>query len=456
MPRFPASRRRFLKAAAAGGLLAAIERNVALAQSAPDYKALVCVNLAGGNDGENTLIRFDAAGYKNYANIRPAASGINIPQAQVLPVQPTRGGPPFGFHPACAPLHDLFSRKKLAVLANVGVLAQASTRSSLLAGGAPRPANLFSHNDQELVVQSGVHTGFERTGWGGRVADRLDNANQGVLFPALTSTTGLRTFVSGRTSIPLTVPNNPSFRLAYSGEGYGQFDALRDAALREALGQNYSNNIYDTAAQLYAQEGLSASSVVVPILQNSASAVAPIFAGINSNIGRQLRTVAMLIEARAQVQLRRQMFYAQHGTYDTHGDQAALHGALLDELSVAIKAFDDAMTALGVANSVTLFTLSEFGRTFKPASNQGTDHGWGNYAFVAGGAVNGGDFYGTLPVQALDGPDDLGNAGRWIPTTSLEQYGATLCRWFGIAESDLPYVFPNIGAFGNTNLGFMA
>ncbi len=121
----------------------------------------------------------------------------------------------------------------------------------------------------------------------------------------------------------------------------------------------------------------------------------------------------------------------------------------------AIKAFDDALTTLGVASSVTTFTLSDFGRTFKPAGSDGTDHGWGNYAFVIGGAVKGGDFYGTVPTMALNGPDDLGKEGRWIPTTSLEQYGATLCRWFGIAEGDLPYVFPNIGAFANTNVGFM-
>ncbi len=133
-----------------------------------------------------------------------------------------------------------------------------------------------------------------------------------------------------------------------------------------------------------------------------------------------------------------------------------VQGGLLQGLSSGIEAFLDAMSALGLSDKVTVFTLSEFGRAFKPSANGGTDHGWGNYAFVAGGAVKGGDFYGTLPNQALNGPDDFGNAGRWIPTTSLEQYGATLARWFGIAEGDLPYVFPNIGAFSNTNLGFMA
>jgi len=447
-------RRRLLRFAAASGLLAAIERNVALAQSAPSYKAMLCVYLQGGNDGENTLVRVDAAGYQNYAAIRTPASGINIAQAQLLPVQPLRGGPPYGFHPACAPLKSLFDQKKLAVVANMGMLAQPATKPGLETGGAARPANLFSHSDQELAIQSAVHTGIERVGWGGRIADRLDGANPGTLFPPLVSTMGLRTFVSGRNSVPLTVPGNPYFTLYSSGEGYYQYDVLRDAALREMLAQDRAN-VYDTMAQLYAEEGLAASSVVFPILQNKSSVVAPFFAALDTDIGRQLKTIAQLIEGRGQTQMRRQLFYAHQWGYDTHGSQLDLQAELLGDLSRALKAFQDSMEALALADAVTTFSLSDFGRTLKPASNAGTDHGWGNYAFVMGGAVKGGDFYGTVPTAALNGPDDFGKEGRWIPTTSLEQYGATLCRWFGIAESDLPYIFPNIGAFGNTNMGFM-
>jgi uncharacterized protein (DUF1501 family) len=450
-----ASRRRLLKFAAASGLLAAIERNVALAQTASDYRALVCVNLQGGNDGENMLIRNDAAGYKNYAAVRTVDSGINIAQAQLQSVQPLRGGPAYGFHPSCAPLQGLFNQNKLAVIANVGMIAQASTKGGLESGAAPRPSNLFSHTDQELAVQSGVYTGQERVGWGGRIADRLDGANPGTLFPPLVSVMGLRIFVNGRTSVPLTVPSNPFFALGSSGNKYFQYDVLRDAALREMLLQDFAGNTYTAAAQLYAQEGMSASSVVSPVLQNKASVVSPLFANLDSDISHQLQTIAMLIEGRAQTQMRRQVFYAHQWGYDTHGSQLRVQGALLDDVSKAMKAFQDSMDALGLGKNVTLFTLSEFGRTFKPASNAGTDHGWGNYALVAGGAVRGGDFYGTTPTQALNGPDDFGDAGRWIPTTSIEQYGATLCRWFGIAESDLAYIFPNIAAFANTNLGFM-
>lgn len=447
-------RRRLLQAMAASGFLGLVERNVALAQNAPDYKALVCVFQLGGNDGENTLIRYDSAGYQNYAAIRTPGSSLNIPQAQLLPIQPARGGPPFGFHPACAPLRALFDQKKLAVVANVGMLAQPSARQGIDAGTTPRPANLFSHNDQMLAIQSADHHGFTRVGWGGRMADRLDAANPGTLFPPLTSVNGLQTFVFGQTSTPLTVPPNPNFTLSSSGQNQFQFDVLRDAALKEILAQDQTN-IYDVVAQVLSEEGLAAASVVYPILQSPNSIVPPIFANLTSQTAAQFKTIAQLIEGRAQTQLKRQIFFVQQMGYDTHGSQAPIQQALLDELSQGIGAFQSAMNALGLASNVTTFTLSEFGRTFKPAANQGTDHGWGNYAFAVGGAVRGGDFYGTLPTQTLNGPDDFGNAGRWIPTTSLEQYGATLARWFGIAESDLPYVFPNIRSFANTNLGFM-
>ena len=447
-------RRRLLKAAAASGLLAAVERNFALAQAAPDYKALVCINLRGGNDGENMLIPYDNAGYLAYAAVRTPGSGINIPQSQLQPIQPTSVPTPFGFHPACAQLKALFDQRKLAVIANVGTLVQPSTRAGLESHSLPQPANLFSHSDQMIATQSGDSAGITQVGWGGRIADRLDPANNGVLFPALVSLAGMRTFATGRTSIPLSVPDNPIITLSSSGDNQFQFDALRDAAVREILAQSRAN-VYDDVAQALSEEGLAATSVVIPILRNPKSVVPPFFAGLNTGMASVLQTVAQLIEGRGQTQLKRQVFFVEQGGYDTHSDQLSMQGALLGELSQAVKAFQDALTALSVANSVTTFTLSEFGRTYKPASGNGTDHAWGSYHFVIGDAVRGGDFYGTPPTRVLNGPDDFGENGVWIPTTSIDQYGATLARWFGIADTDLPYVFPNIGAFANTNLGFM-
>ena len=448
-----ARRRQLLKAAAGAGVLGALQRSIALAQGASDYRALVCIFQFGGNDGENTLVRFDNAGYQNYAAIRTPASQLNIPQGQLLPIQPLRGGTPFGFHPACGNLQALFNSRKLAVVANMGILAQPSTKAGLESGGTRRPANLFSHSDQELAVQSADWRGATRVGWGGLIADKLDVTFGGSLFPSLVAVGKVTTQAAGRTSVPLGVPESSSFSAWVTGQF--DYDSLRDAAMRELLNEDFVD-LYSRAAQRFAQDGFSASSVVQPIFDNPGSMVKPFFAGLNSSIAKQLRNVALMIEGRAQIGLKRQVFLTNQLLYDTHGNQLAVHNILLDDLSRALGAFQNAMTALGLADNVTTFTLSEMGRTFKPAANAGTDHGWGNYAFVLGGAVKGGDFYGTLPTQALNGPDDFGKEGRWIPTTSVEQYGATLVRWLGIAEADLPYVFPNIGAFGNTNMGFMA
>jgi len=447
------SRRRVLQAAAATGMLAAIERNFALAQSAPDYKALVCIFLEGGNDGENTLIRFDNAGYQNYASIRTPASGLNIPQGQLLPIQPASTGIAFGLNPACASLQTLFVQKKLAVIANVGPLVQPVAKFALEHQGAARPANLFSHSDQQRVVSTADASAQNRVGWGGRIADRSDAFNAGTLFPPLIATDVSGTFGNGFTSIPLTVP--PGAVYSNVGTPDPQVDALAEATIREILAQQRTN-IYDSVAQLYAEESLSANSIVAPVLHSATSAVRPFFANLNGNLALQLLNVALLIEARGQTGLRRQLFYVRHSGFDTHGSQPAIQHRLLDEFSKAMNALQGALAALNLGQNVTTFTLSDFGRTFKPAAGAGTDHGWGNYSLVIGDAVKGGDFYGKLPTQALDGPDDFGNAGRWIPTTSIEQYAATLARWFGIAEGDMPYILPNIGAFANTNLGFMS
>jgi len=447
-------RRRLLQWLGASAL-AAGQRGVA-AQGAPDYKALVCIFLDGGNDGENTLIRYDTSGYQAYAAIRTPASGLNIPQGQLLPIQPARGGPPYGFHPACAPLKALFDQKRLAVVANMGQLVQPTNRFALESQGAPRPANLFSHNDQQLAQQSADASGFTRVGWGGRVADKLGTHNAGTLFPPLISTNSARVFCNGLTTIPLLVGRGTFYGLSGSGATFQatQFDALRLAALQE-IASRRRDNAYEMVGQLYAEEGLASIGVVAPIVRNPASIVPQHFAGVSGDVAAQLQSVAKLIEGRAAIGLRRQVFFVYQGGYDTHGSQLGLQSALLGDLTQGLQAFQSALDALGMTQSVTTFTLTDFGRTMKPASDNGTDHGWGNYAFVVGGAVRGGDFYGTVPTMALNGPDDFGKEGRWIPTTSLEQYGATLCRWFGIAEGDLPYVFPNIGAFANTNMGFM-
>jgi uncharacterized protein (DUF1501 family) len=446
-------RRRLLQTFAASGLLAAVERNQLMAQTAPDYKALICINLEGGNDGDNTVLRLDNTGYSDYARVRTAASGINIAQNSLLPIQPSNAVFPLGLHPSCPTFKSLFDQKKLAIVANMGVLRQPSTKVTLENGTGPRPNNLFSHIDQNQQQQSADARGQTNVGWGGRLADKLEAYYPTVSFPAMTSIRGLSTFTSGVTSVSLALNDYPGFTLPWPGDS--KLRDTRDAAINELLLTNTSDNLYGLAARLLAEEGLAASSVIHPILINTKSVVTPLFANINSSISRQLKIVALVMEGREQLKINRQVFYTRQNGYDTHSGQLGVHATLLKDLNDAIAAFNQAMSTLGLSDKVTLFTLSDFGRALKPAAGNGTDHGWGNYAFVMGGAVKGGQLYGTLPTLALDGPDDLGKSGRWIPTTSLEQYVEPLLKWMGVAATDIPYILPNVAGYNRNSIAYL-
>jgi len=422
----------------------------ASAQTQPDYKALVCVFLFGGNDGNNTVIPLDAAGYGQYAAIRPATSGINLSQASLLPIQPIDSASPFGLHPSLTDLQMLFNQNRMAILANVGTLLQPTTQAQYAAG--LRPLSLYSHADQQAQWQSAVSSAASGTGWGGRIADKVAPMNAASGFPVVTSLDGAVLFTSGASAIPLSIPATGSFALSgYSGSTAA---SARMNAVRQLLAQASGNALVDGASDIGAQ-ALDLSATVNPILANANSTIAPLFTNLNTSTANQLYQVAKLIEARAATGAARQIFFVQLGSFDTHGDQLNRQQNLFEELSPALKAFYDATVALGVASQVTTFTLSDFGRTLQPASGGGTDHAWGSHHFIIGGAVQGGKIYGRYPQLALGGPDDAEKEGRWLPSCSVDQYGATLARWFGVATTDLDSVFSNLASFSTTDLGFM-
>lgn len=420
------------------------------AQSASDYKALVCVFMFGGNDGNNTVIPMDSAGYAQYAAVRPATSGINLEQASLLPIQPVNMGVPFGLHPALAELQTLFNQRKLAILANVGTLVQPITKAQYDAG--IRPDSLYSHADQQAQWQSSISDSASGTGWGGRIADKVSPLNAASGFPVITSLDGTVLFSTGAKTAPLSIPTTGSFALAgYSGSAISN---ARLAAVQQLLALPSGNAFVAGANQIGAQ-ALQLSATVNPILANANSTVAPIFAPLKSSIASQFFQVAKMIEARAATGAKRQIFFVQLGSFDTHGDQLNRQQALFADLSPALKAFYDATVALGIAGQVTTFSLSDFGRTLQPASGGGTDHAWGSHHFIIGDAVQGGAFYGEYPQLVLGGPNDAESEGRWLPTTAVDQYGATLASWFGVASADLGVVFPNLAKFAPANLGFM-
>jgi uncharacterized protein (DUF1501 family) len=450
-------RRRFLQRAGALtalGLASRLDRvgaiTAANAQAASDYKALVCVFLFGGNDGNNTVVPFDNGGYNQYATVRPASSGINLAQSSLLPIQPANTATPYALHPNLTELQALFGQRKMAILANVGTLTQPTTRAQYAAG--IRPESLYSHSDQQAQWQSSISDAATGTGWGGRLADAVSSFNAPTGFPVVTSLDGAVLFTTGASAAPLTIPVTGSFALSgYNGNAAAN---ARLAALQQLLVQA-SGNTFVTGASAIAAEALALSATVNPILANAHSVIAPMFANLKTRTANQLFQVAKMIEARAATGAKRQIFFVQLGSFDTHGDQFNRQQNLFAELSPALKAFYDATVALGVAGQVTTFTLSDFGRTFQPASGGGTDHAWGSHHFVIGDAVAGGAMYGQYPQLVLGGPSDAENEGRWLPTAAVDQYGSTLARWFGAVPADLNVVFPNLDSFPTSDLGFM-
>ncbi len=440
-----------LAALGAGGGPAMLAARPARAQAASDYKALVCVFLYGGNDGNNTVVPLDTTGYAQYAAVRTAASGIQLEQASLLPIQPASLGAPFGLHPGLGELQSLFAARKLALLANVGPLVQPTSKAQYLAGQVP--LSLYSHSDQQAQWQSAISNAAAGTGWGGRIADVLAGRNAAG-FPVATSFGGSVLFATGKATSPLTVPVSGSFTLA-GFDGKSNATATRLATLKQFLTADSGHQLV-AAANAVGTQALALSGTMNPILTGTTSAVAPIFAPLSNNAtAAALYRVAQTIEGRAATGAARQIFFVALGGFDTHGNQAATQANLFGQLSPALKAFHDATVALGVAHQVTTFTLSDFGRTFQPASGGGTDHAWGNHHFIIGGAVKGGEFYGQFPTLALGGPSDAEQRGRWIPTTSIEQYGSTLARWMGVSDADLPAVFPNLVRFAPATLDFM-
>ena len=437
-------------------------------QSAADYKALVCVFLNGGNDGNNMFISLDQyngpAGslIEGYSNVR-AGAGLAIAQASLLPVSPASGGS-YGFHPNMPEMQSLFNQGKLAVLCNNGPLVEPLTRTTYQNGTGKKPLQLFSHSDQVGLFQTAIADSVSQTGWAGRVADKTQGLNGAASFPSNISIAGLNLFLSGVDTRQLAVADSNTslanvLQLNLSGTSAEQASRLASFNELRTLDNNFK--------LVKAASDIRSSSIAT---DNALSSVNPTLATVfpNTTLGRQLKQVALLIkacnDATAGINMKRQIFFTQLGGFDTHSAEIGGQGGLLTQVSQAINAFYLATVELGVQDKVTTFTMSDFGRTLQPAGSGaatvGTDHAWGNHQLIVGGSVLGHTLYGTYPTLRLGGPDDTDGGtnprGRWIPTTSVEQYAATLATWYGLSSADLSAVFPLIGRFPSANLGFMA
>ena len=450
------SRRKFIRQSAAltaAGLVGNLSKwgvPAASAQASGDYKALVCVFLFGGNDSNNMVIPYD--NYASYSAVRTTASNINIAKDQLLQISPPSAGATFGLHPNLGALQTLFNAGKLAVLLNAGPLLAPITKADYQAG-TNRPLNLFSHSDQQNAWQGLIDGMPIRTGWGGRVGDRIYSVNSGATVPTIVSVSSASLITQGTAISAFVLPSSGGVLL--SGAGTDAISRARVNGVHQLLGVGSANALIDDSASVLAS-ALTIGEAISPVLATTSPTIAAAFNGLNTGIALQLKQIARVIEARSMFGAKRQFFFASLGGFDTHSDELTVQGGLLAQLAPALKAFYDATSALGVVNNVTTFTHSDFARTFIANSTKGTDHAWGAHHFVLGGSVLGGDFYGKFPDLSVRGPDDSGTNGAWLPQIAVDQIGATLAGWFGVNNTDLSYVFPNLNRFATPNLGFLA
>ena len=477
-PALDPSRRKFIgsccAAVGATGLLSTMAQlrltgaiaspaNGTLVQGATDpaYKALVCLFFAGGNDANNFIIPNDTAGYATYSSPTVGRGALALPQNTLLGINPkTSDGRAWAIHPSFAAdvagtntagLKSLFDSGKMALLANVGTLAVPTTREQFLARSVPLPLSLFSHNDQQVEWQSSIPDKAFSTGWGGRMADLTDAFNANNSISMSITLNGQNSFQVGKNVAQYAVSPNGAITLSGSASPVGTaFQNIRTKAQNDLLAAS-NNNLFETAFSGLTSNAIADSALLAAIFAGTVPFTTP-FPG--TSLGQQLRTIARLIAAAPQLGLKRQVFFARVGGWDLHDSQLPAHANLIADVSRSVAAFHAATAELGADKQVTTFTASDFGRTFN-TNGDGSDHAWGSHHFIVGGAVKGGDIYGKMPDLVRSGPNDSGTRGNWIPTTSVDEYSATLATWFGVSPTNLATVLPNIGRFAKPNLGFL-
>ena len=440
---------------------------------AGDYKALVCIFLVGGNDGFNMLVPTDTSRHTQYL----AARGkLGLPKSSLLPL----AGTDFGLHPAMASLMPAWAAGHLAPVVNVGPLAAPLTKADYLAAGPDSPLipdSLFSHSDQQHAWESAGAKALARSGWGARAAETLATTHPVI------SLGGNSRFGTGDQAFELALPG-PGGVFAAKGLTPDEMKWVANQKRKDAVDAMYAPGQAGTLAEAFAamqRDAFAMSDRLASLVAQTPGspgvppaidlAFAPLIKGngLVTDLAGQLYQIAKLIAGRDQLQGNRQLYFAAIRGFDTHAEQVAgqggtrgLHADLLAQVADAMASFHDAMQGLSLGNQVTAFTQSDFGRTFAPNNSHGSDHAWGNIQLVSGGAVLGGDTYGTYPAPVLGGPDDVGveaweKQGRWIPTASVDQYAATLLRWFGATDPQLDTILPGLAAFGAArSLGFMS
>ena len=425
--------------------------NVQAASQNDGYKALVCVFLYGGNDSFNMVIPRSASAYGNYSKARQT---IAVSQNSILPINPVNysDGNQYGFHSAMPEVTQLFEDKKLSIIANAGMLVEPINKEEYKAKTKLKPSRLFSHSSQQDQWMKARSDNVYPFGWAGRMAD--------LFFPnpTLSPKLGVNIAIS---SINLwqTGRLNSAYEIPASGVKGILFPSSGEYSMEQAYQDIYEleQNHRHVMVSQYAKIQKKSKNLSAFIQQSLATAPTPSkpFDQTNS-LAKQLEMVSKLISVRSTLETNpsRQIFFVGFKGWDTHKNQNEKHPKLLKQLSQGLNTFYLALEEMGLENQVTTFTASEFGRTLT-ANSSGTDHGWGGHNLVMGEAVNGGDIFGSMPKIEIDSPDAVEKGSRIIPTTSVEQYSATLAKWFGLSEGEIKGLFPNLNNFDLKDLRFM-
>ncbi len=447
------NRREFLARSSAAAAVFAATPGVAYSQMVggggnfTDYKALVCLFMFGGNDSYNMLVPTSNAEYNAYAQSR---QNLAIAQNDLLPINPSvPGSVDFGVHPSMGGLQSLFNTGKAAFVTNVGPLIEPTTKDQFFNSSVALPPQLFSHNDQQDQWLSLKGNAPSATGWGGRMADLIRTGVTDQQMATNASLFGTNLFQSADETVAYVM--GPTGPLQFDGFSNDPNSILfeQKQAFGRVVDAQY-DSVYERGFAEIQRRAIDAADTVSAAI-TSAPTLNTVFP--QSQLGTQLQTVARLIAVRDQLEMKRQIFFVATGGFDSHDDQNQNQPGLLGGISDGLQAFYDATVELGVSDIVTTFTQSDFGRTLT-SNGDGSDHAWGGNQVVVGDAVLGQSLYGSYPLLQINGPEDVGG-GRFIPSTSADQFAATLAAWFGIEDVDLDVVAPNLGNFAVRDLGFM-
>ncbi len=452
------SRREFLKRASAlsfAGTATPFALNLASigsasAQVAGGYRAVVCLFLFGGNDHTNTIIPYDQTEYNEYFNSRPDIALMrNDLAGTATAAVASQGGRSFAFHPSLTSLKGLYASGNLAVVANVGPLIEPTTKTQYQNRSVPLPPKLFSHNDQQSVWQANTAVGEgARLGWGGRMGDMLASQNGLPIFTAV-SAAGNTVFLSGENVLQYQMSTSGAINIrGISGSLFGSSSA---SSLYQQLITRNSSHLFEDELGNVISRSIDSNALLSSSLPPASQFITPVPSG--NRLASQLNIVARMIFARGSLGTSRQVFFVSQGGFDNHDFLLDRHGGLMQTLDEAIGAFYGWLGEMSMENNVTLFTASDFGRTLT-SNGDGSDHGWGAHHFVVGGAVQGGDIYGTFPQVAFGTPEDV-RQGNLLPSTSVDQYAATFARWLGVTDTNVPDVIPNIVNFSPRYLDFL-